>query len=360
VRRALLGGLLALAVLLAAASGARAAVGIDYSCSPGPCDTWHNTVVTLRWTAIGGTLNCPPVQSVTADGVQNIPCSVSTSGPGTASDIATVRVDRTPPSVTGATTSRIPDHDGWYRAPVVVTFAGTDATSGLSGCSSLTYAGPDGDPASVGGTCTDIAGNVSAVTAFPLRYDVTAPALAAPAARGGDGVVRVRWQRPADAASLEVVRSPGRHGAASSVVGHGDGGRLLDRQVRNGHRYRYTVRATDQAGNTAQATASAVPGRRLLAPARGAVLQSPPRLAWTAVRGARYYNVQLFRNGRKVLSRWPRRAHLALEHSWRYAGRRYRLSPGRYSWYVWPGRGRLAAKRYGRLIGHGRFVIART
>ena len=240
-----------------------------------------------------------------------------------------------------------------------MTFAGTDATSGLAGCTSTTYAGPDGDPATVAGTCTDVAGNVSAVSLFPLRYDATPPALAPPRAVGGDRIVRLRWRRPADAVSLEIVRTPGRHGAKSTVVARGTGSRLLDRQVRNGRRYRYTVRAADAAGNVATTAVSAVPGRRLLGPAPGARLEAPPRLSWTSVRGARYYNVQLYRDGRKLLSAWPRAAHLGLHRAWRYAGRRERLRPGRYAWYVWPGRGAPSERRYGALVGHARFVIVR-
>jgi hypothetical protein len=34
----------------------------------------------------------------------------------------------------------------------------------------------------------------------------------------------------------------------------------------------------------------------------------PPRLEWTPVRGARYNNLQLWRNGRKILSTWPAQA----------------------------------------------------
>jgi hypothetical protein len=43
----------------------------------------------------------------------------------------------------------------------------------------------------------------------------------------------------------------------------------------------------------------------VFAPPRGAVvtLGDPPLLRWTPIRGARYYNVQLFRKGRKILKR---------------------------------------------------------
>ena len=48
-----------------------------------------------------------------------------------------------------------------------------------------------------------------------------------------------------------------------------------------------------------------MPKPELLAPPNGAVLTAPPLLRWSKVRGADYYNVQLLRDGRKVLSAWP-------------------------------------------------------
>ncbi|MFZ0090593.1 MAG: hypothetical protein WAL63_13850, partial [Solirubrobacteraceae bacterium] len=71
---------------------------------------------------------------------------------------------------------------------------------------------------------------------------------------------------------------------------------------------------------------------------------------------AAYYNVQVFRHG-KILSAWPKRASLQLAKSWRFGGHRYRLKPGRYRWYVWPGFGRRSAAHYGRRVGSGTFVV---
>jgi hypothetical protein len=83
-------------------------------------------------------------------------------------------------------------------------------------------------------------------------------------------------------------------------------------------------------------------------------------LSWTPAPSATYYNVQLYRGDpRKVLSLWPTLAGLQLKSTWRFAGRRYRLKPGRYRWYVWPGFGKRKAGRYGRMIGSGAFVIVR-
>jgi len=59
----------------------------------------------------------------------------------------------------------------------------------------------------------------------------------------------------------------------------------------------------------------------LYGPAAGAVVRKPPLLRWKKVAGATFYNVQLYRNGRKVLSTWPGAAKLRLKRTWTYAGK---------------------------------------
>jgi hypothetical protein len=132
---------------------------------------------------------------------------------------------------------------------------------------------------------------------------------------------------------------------------------LIDRRVANGTRYEYHVTLTDQAGNAARRTLGVVPGPRLRAPAAKQQLTAPPLLRWTPVRGARYYNVQLKRDGKKILSRWPGAAQLQLPSTWRFKGRRHRLKPGSYRWVVWPGKGPRSKGRYGPRIGARSFVI---
>jgi hypothetical protein len=85
----------------------------------------------------------------------------------------------------------------------------------------------------------------------------------------------------------------------------------------------------------------------------------PPLLRWTPVRGARYYNLQLWRRGTQILSVWPARPRYQLKRRWRYGGRSWRLEPGRYRWFVWPGFGPRSKADYGRRIGPGRFRVAR-
>lgn len=85
-----------------------------------------------------------------------------------------------------------------------------------------------------------------------------------------------------------------------------------------------------------------------------------PTLTWRAQPKAKYYNLQLFRNGRKVLSTWPTVTHYTLKPSWRYRGHTYTLTAGRYRWYVWPGYGPRAAHRYGKLLSKGAVTVPRS
>jgi len=70
-----------------------------------------------------------------------------------------------------------------------------------------------------------------------------------------------------------------------------------------------------------------------------------------------YYNVQLWRGAAKVLSVWPSVTSYDVGAVWTYSGRTYRLSPGRYTWFVWPGRGSKAKHAFGPLLGSSSFVV---
>jgi len=88
-------------------------------------------------------------------------------------------------------------------------------------------------------------------------------------------------------------------------------------------------------------------------------VRTPPLLRWKAVKGVTFYNVQLYRDGKKVLSTWPRKAALQLARSWSYGGKRQRLLPGTYRWYVWGAKGTRARPTYGRALGTSTFVVRR-
>ena len=169
----------------------------------------------------------------------------------------------------------------------------------------------------------------------------------------------LEWQTTADVESLEVVRTPGLGSATSSVVFRGPGTRFEDRKVRNRVRYVYELRVRDAAGNGDIRFVTAVPGPRLLSPALKAVgrVRRPPLLRWTPVPGARYYNLQLFRRGRKILSTWPSGSRYQVTRHWSYGGQRRQLVPGRYQWRVWPGLGPRSKGDYGKQIGRSSFTL---
>jgi hypothetical protein len=269
----------------------------------------------------------------------------------------TLAYDATPPAVSAAPT-RVADANGWYNRPLTVMFRGADQTSGVATCAAVRYGGPDDSSAGVWGTCQDRAGNAAAAP-FAFKYDSTAPAVNGLHAKPGNRSTLLTWN-VASGASVVVTRTPGDGEAATKVVYRGAAETYRDTGLRVAKAYRYTVTAEDQAANSSTGAISIVATGPLLDPAPGERVKvtAPPRLVWTAVKGARYYNIQLIRNG-QVLSAWPRQPSFQLKRVWSSKGRRYRLKPGVYRWYVWPGYGRPAQANYGDRIGGSSFVVVR-
>ena len=192
-----------------------------------------------------------------------------------------------------------------------------------------------------------------------IQYDDRAPLLAGVRAVRNGSQARVTWD-VTGADRARVTRFPGRRGSPSSRVYSGPGSAFTDRGLNPRRSYRYVVVVVDAAGNSAQSAAqlrTAARGRYLLAPDHGAELERPPVLRWRRIRGARFYNVQLFRGDRKILTAWPGRTRLTLKQSWRSAGKTERLQPGTYRWYLWAAHGTRKTPRYGRLLGGRSFVI---
>lgn len=319
---------------------------------------WYVTNVTVNWVIqplpILDSQGCD-ARTVVADTVgMSLTCRVWWAD-GDVSVTVPIRRDATPPTVT-ATPARAPGPNNWYSSPLTVTFSGTDAISGIEACGQATYAGPDNPNASVTGSCRDRAGHVTPAS-FALKYDATPPALGAFSVKPAKRKAHLRWKAPEDAASVQLVRAPGLKGAAESVVFTGTAlaKGFVDRGLRPGRTYVYRLTAADAAGNQASKTLEFLARGPLLFPGPGERVTRPPLLVWEKVRGATYYNVILVR-GRRVFSAWPLRARLRVPRAWTYRGRRYKLRPGTYSWYVWPGRGPLSAGQYGKRLGGSTFT----
>ncbi|WP_027005592.1 hypothetical protein [Conexibacter woesei] len=352
--------LLAAALLATAATPAAASVPtFDYTLS-GPAGTggWFTGPVTLTWTITGATdLDaCVPIETLRDDttGIQRS-CSAHNADGNASATTKSIRIDQTPPAGLTAAPARPPDAPPFYTAPVALTWSGTDTTSGIASCTNTTYNGPDTTTAAPTGTCTDRAGNVSAPLAFGFAYDATAPPLTAlTATPAANTTMSVTWATSPDARTAAVTRDPG----GVTLPNTTPAGNLTDGPLAPSTTYTYTVTLRDAAGNATTATTSATTPPAVAAestprPKPKARTTKLPTLRWRARRGAKYYNVQLFRAGHKVLSSWPTKNHYTLHRSWRYRGKTYTLKVGTYRYYIWPGYGPRAAHRYGRLLTKG-------
>lgn len=88
-----------------------------------------------------------------------------------------------------------------------------------------------------------------------------------------------------------------------------------------------------------------------LRPLTGSVVDKPPLLTWKGQDGVAYYNVQVFRNGRRVIVGWPSHASYRVPLG--------TLEPGTYVWFVWPAEKRDdGTPAFGHLIGRATFVYA--
>jgi hypothetical protein len=362
VRRALLLAVVGLAV---SASSALALTVTPAVSGPSGDNGWYVGNVVVNWTITptGYTVDfgCAPSTLIASDTTgKKVECQ-ATLGPDTSYASVTIKRDATAPAVT-ANADRTADGGGFYNHGLTARWTGTDATSGITSCLSTPYSGPDGTGISLTGTCKDKAGNVSAPVPFVFNYDATPPILASVTAVPGDAGARLAWQA-AGAAKVMVMRTPaGARAAQSDVVYDGTGDGFTDTGLQNGTRYTYLVQAADLAGNTASGSANVTPTadastKHLLSPGAGSSLSRPPLLRWRKIARASYYNVQLFRNGRKILSAWPTKPQYQLRSRWRYHGQRHRLVAGTYRWLLWAGYGHRSQHRYGRLLGRRTFVI---
>jgi len=171
----------------------------------------------------------------------------------------------------------------------------------------------------------------------------------------GDNVT-LTWKQPADVTSVAVTRTPGRKGSAPTEIYKGRATLVRDNGLKVGVAYHYRLTSVDQAGNqsVAQVTAKL---RALYAPAAGKAAHAGTALRWNADKSATYYNLQLYRGKKKVLSAWPVGTSFRLPRTWTYSGHRYKLTHGKYKWFVWPGRGARARAQYGPLLGSSSFVV---
>lgn len=128
---------------------------------------WHNVDATVTFTCTAGGAPigaCPPAQTVSEEGAgQTVSGTVTDAAGLSATATVTVRLDKTPPTITAIATPP-PSAEGWNTADVTVTFTCTDALSGVADCPAPVIVSAEGAGQVITGTATDVAGNAARAT----------------------------------------------------------------------------------------------------------------------------------------------------------------------------------------------------
>ena len=320
----------------------------------------HGNNIVLHWTVTDATSvdsGCQPAITIPGPNAGfTKSCTAANDAGSITVTTKVLKIDADAPTGIAAQLSRGPDFNGWYNHPVGATWTATDATSGVASCSNVTYSGPDSSSAQLTGSCTDNAGN-SASASAAFDYDATAPVLGNVRVDSKTSSDLVRWASttPADTA---VVERWARGTDKRQVLFRGSATAFSDSKIAPGVEYSYAVQTFDQAGNASARIV--VPGlpKILLLGKTGYVPRAAakPILRWSRVSRARYYNVQLYRDSKRIFAAWPVKNELGLPAGWRWNGKRQRLSPGKYRWYVWAGFGARSFARY-KTVGSAQFIV---
>jgi hypothetical protein len=246
--------------------------------------------------------------------------------------------------------------NGWYVSDVTLNWSFGGPLYSSTGCSNGTVTA-DTPGTTFTCTATSLDRTLTMTISKTIKLDKTPPTLSKLAVKAGDRSVHLSWVASAGTQLVQVSRTSKAQAGKSGLVFSGTAKSFRDTRLKVGARYHYTVKAIDQAGNSASKTIAVTAPGALFAPMPGERVSTPPVLSWTPVKGAQYYNVQLVR-GSKILSAWPGTNHFRVPRSWLYEGHRYRLHRGVYRWYIWPGFGTFSANNYGRVLGGSSFVFS--
>ena len=306
---------------------------------------WHIANTTVGWSfgptgEIKTSVGCD-TRTVEAE-TMGIPftCTVTNTADQTVSSTYVVKLDKTPPTVTPRPT-RPPDTNGWFNHGVGFMAEASDAFSGVAACDFPSYDGPDSAHATVTVACLDRAGHRGTAN-LGFMYDDTAPTVRAVLGRRPD---RYGWYAKDVRVSF----------AGSDATSHIDGCSSSVYRGPNTARASVTGWCRDRAGNQSSITRSFKFSKPLLEPF-GRRVTSPPLLDWVDVRRAREYNLQVWHDGRKILSKWPDASRWQLGRRWMYQGETHVLKRGeRYRVYVWP----RFRNGYGELLARGGFTFVR-
>jgi hypothetical protein len=272
----------------------------------------------------------------------------------TTTDLTTTDLTTTDLTTTDLTTTDLTTTDLTTTDLTTTDLTTTDTTTTDTSTTTSTTTvpnSPPSPPAPPQATTVPPTTTAPGVTIPPSVTNLTATA--------GDGTVKLTYEIPAAVDHVVIRRSADDD--PEHVVYRGTATTFTDRGLQNGIEYRYVVTSVDAAGhNSADVAIAVTPKRNLLrSPKEGARLRKAPKLVWLRDTEASYYNLQLYRGSRKILSVWPKKPTRALPRKWKFEGHSYSLVPGVYTWFVWPGYGPRSNVDYGDMMGSRTFRIVR-
>jgi hypothetical protein len=222
--------------------------------SADPAATWTNSTTTVSFgcsDGLSGIASCPSPLSFSDEGVHPFSATAFDRAGNSAPAGGTVRIDLTPPTAVPVYPAGA--SSGWYRGPVVVGLACSDALSGVASCGTTTFNGAGLSQARVV-RATDVAGNFVDVP-VTVSVDAATPETTVPSRQAVVGKNKVVQGTATDALSgvaRVTVRYDGHLGTTTvaATVACGSGGCTWTAPPPpKAGAYMVTATAVDVAGN---------------------------------------------------------------------------------------------------------------
>jgi hypothetical protein len=204
---------------------------------------WTNQDVIVTFTCAdqggSGVAGCTTPVTATSEGSSTVTGTATDGAGNTATDTASVRIDRTAPTIT-AVADGTKNDAGWYKQDVTVTYTANDDASGIAGTPPASDVLGEGADQSASATVTDAAGNSNTAGVTGINVDKAAPVLTGTFATGWHtGDVTVSW------VCTDGLSGPAGQPADTTVTGEGEN-------------LSSTASCADIAGNTATKTVTGI------------------------------------------------------------------------------------------------------
>ncbi|TFD20913.1 PxKF domain-containing protein [Cryobacterium sp. TMT4-10] len=181
--------------------------------------TWTNANVTVTFSCAdqggSGVAGCTAPSTITTEGTSAVAGTATDGAGNSATDSASVRVDKTVPTIS-AVASGVQNDSGWYRDDVTMSYTANDELSGVAGTPANVVLS-EGSEQSAFATVTDAAGNSNSAGVTGINIDKTPPVLTAEYSAGAWNTddVTVTWT------CTDALSGPAGQPNNTSVTGEG-------------------------------------------------------------------------------------------------------------------------------------------